>query len=255
MNSVDLHCHSTASDGTLPPEEVVRLAKTNNLSGLSLTDHDTIAGIAAAAAEAASLGVDFLPGIEISATFPHPGTLHILGYGVDPHSPVLHDLTRGLIEARDNRNPRIVAKLNELGIPITMQEVEAQAASADNLLPGSSSPTDHVIGRPHIAGVLVKKGYVNSIKQAFDKYLGQGGSAYFDKERLAPARAFELIRQSGGVAVLAHPIQLRPENDAQLDRTVKDPSTSASSASKSFTATMTPPGSKNALGWRSAIIS
>jgi predicted metal-dependent phosphoesterase TrpH len=214
MDFVDLHSHSTASDGTLPPEEVVRLAKSNGVSGLALTDHDTVAGVAAAAAEAAKLGIDFLPGIEISATYPEPGTLHILGYGVDPNSTVLHDLTRGLIEARDNRNPRIVAKLNELGIAITMAEVEAQAAT--------SASESQVIGRPHIAAVLVKKGYVSSIKNAFDQYLGQGKPAYYDKERLAPERAFELIRLSGGVAVLAHPIQLRSQNDAQLDRAVKD---------------------------------
>src|SRR5258708_18425291 len=216
MSFVDLHCHSTASDGTLPPEAVVRLAKENNLSGLSLTDHDTIAGIAPAAAEAKKLGIDFVPGIEISAAFPHPGTLHILGYGVDPDSSVLHDLTRQLIDARDNRNPRLIAKLNELGVAITMDEVEEQARA------GAEPGTIQVIGRPHIAAVLLKKGYVTSIKQAFNEYLGQGGKAYFDKERLPPSRAFELIRQSRGVAVLAHPIQLRLGNDAELDRVVKD---------------------------------
>jgi predicted metal-dependent phosphoesterase TrpH len=129
-----------------------------------------------------------------------------------------------LIEARDNRNPRIIAKLNELGVAITMQEVEAQAARSTPPSPAHLSPgaTAQVIGRPHIAAVLLKKGYVSSIKQAFNQYLGQGGSAYFDKERLEPRRAFELIRLSGGVAVLAHAIQLRIENDAALDRVVKD---------------------------------
>src|SRR5258706_1079743 len=209
MSFVDLHSHSTASDGTFPPEEVVRLAKAANLSGLSLTDHDTIVGIAPASAEAKKLGIDLLPGIEISAAFPQPGTLHILGYGVDPGSAVLHDLTRQLIDARDNRNPRIIAKLNELGIPITMDEVERESGGG-------------VTGRPHIAAVLLKKGYVTSIKQAFDKYLGQGAPAFFDKQRLPPERAFDLIRQSRGVAVLAHPLQLRAQNDAQLDRIVKD---------------------------------
>lgn len=209
MSYCDLHCHSTASDGTMRPQEVVRLAKSNGLSALALTDHDTVAGVAAAADEAKKLGIDFLPGIEISAVYPQPGTLHILGYGVDPHSQVLHDLTRGLREARNNRNPQIIQKLNELGVAITMDEVKQQAG-------------DGVVGRPHIAAVLHKKGYVSSIKQAFDKYLGQGGAAYFDKERLDPQKAFELIRQSGGLAVLAHPIQLRTQNDAQLDRVVKD---------------------------------
>src|SRR5688572_15508806 len=112
---VDLHCHSTASDGTLPPAEVVRLAHRNELSAMSLTDHDTIGGVREAAAEAAKLGIDFLPGIEISAEYGPPGIMHILGYGVDPNSPTLRDMTTTLIAGRDNRNPRIVAKLNEMG--------------------------------------------------------------------------------------------------------------------------------------------
>lgn len=205
---VDLHCHSTASDGTLAPEAVARLAKERGLSAFILTDHDTIAGVPAAMAEAAKLGVDFLPGIEISADY-KPGTMHLLGYGVDPQSQVLADMNKGLIEARDQRNPRIIARLNELNVAITMEEIEAQAGG-------------EVVGRPHIAAVLVRKGYVNSIKAAFDKYLGTTGAAYFDKERLSPGRAIELVRESGGVTVLAHPVQLRTENDGQLERVLKD---------------------------------
>ncbi|HZZ44475.1 MAG TPA: PHP domain-containing protein [Tepidisphaeraceae bacterium] len=210
MNAyVDLHCHSTASDGTMAPAEVVQLAKRSGLSAMALTDHDTIGGIAEAAEEAKKVGVDFLPGIEISAEFPAPGTLHLLGYGVDPQSAVLLDLTKQLLEGRDNRNPRMVARLNELGIRVTMQEWEAESGGV-------------VLGRPHLAKILVQKGYVKTIKEAFDKYLGTTGAAYVDKERLGPQRAMELIRESGGVAVLAHPIQLRTGNDAELDRVVKD---------------------------------
>ena len=128
MEYVDLHSHSTASDGTFAPEAVVRLAADCGLAGLALTDHDTIAGIAAAAAEAARLGMDFIPGIEISAAYPDPGTLHILGYGINPASPVLRDMTKTLLQGRDDRNPKIIAKLQELGVAITMEEVEAQAA-------------------------------------------------------------------------------------------------------------------------------
>ncbi len=206
---VDLHCHSTASDGTLPPAEVVRLAQRNGLSALALSDHDTIGGIAEAAAEAERIGIDFLPAIEISCECPAPGTMHLLGYGVDPNSAILHDLTRRLIDARDNRNPRIIQRLNELGVAITMEELEQEAGGA-------------VVGRPHIAAILARKGYVSSIKQAFDKYLGQGGAAYFDKERITPREAFGLVRDSGGLPVLAHPVQLRTENDAELERVLKD---------------------------------
>jgi predicted metal-dependent phosphoesterase TrpH len=205
---VDLHCHSTASDGTLPPADVVALAVRNGLSALSLTDHDTIAGIGEAAAAAGRLGIDFLPGIEISAEYPHPGTLHLLGYGVDPQCPELAGLTQTLRAGRDQRNPRIVDRLRELNVAITMDEVTDEAGG-------------DVIGRPHIAAILLRKGYVSSIKQAFDKYLAPGGLAYFDKERLAPRQAIEMIIGSGGIPVLAHPIQLRTENDAQLDRAVK----------------------------------
>jgi predicted metal-dependent phosphoesterase TrpH len=215
---VDLHSHSTASDGTLPPAEVVRLAAGCGLSGMALTDHDTIGGIAEAAAEAKAVGIDFLPGIEISAEYPHPGTMHILGYGIDPASASLGSMTRQLLEGRDNRNPRIIARLRELGVAITMEEVEREAQIAEAEKQGKKKP----IGRPHIAAILVRKGYVSSVKQAFDKYLAPGGSAYFDKERLTPRQALEMIRESGGLPVLAHPVQLRTENDAQLERVVKD---------------------------------
>ena len=215
---VDLHCHSTASDGTFAPADVVRLARDRNLSGLALTDHDTIGGVAEASAEAKRLGIDFLPGIEISAEYPHPGTMHVLGYGVDPESAVLRDLTRTLLEGRDNRNPRIIARLRELGVAITREEVELEAKAAEAETEGKRKP----IGRPHIAAILLRKGYVSSIKQAFDKYLAPGGLAYFDKERLSPRRALEMIRESGGLPVLAHPVQLRTGNDAQLERAVKD---------------------------------
>jgi predicted metal-dependent phosphoesterase TrpH len=212
---VDLHCHSTASDGTLPPADVVRLARDSGLAGLALTDHDTIGGIAEAGAEAEKLGLAFLPGIEISCEYPHPGTMHILGYGVDPASETLRSLTTQLLEGRDNRNPKIINRLNELGVAITMAEVEqeAEATAADSKKP---------IGRPHIAAILLRKGYVSSIKQAFDKFLAPGGLAYFDKERLTMRQAMEMIQQSGGMPVLAHPVQLRTTSDAELERVVKD---------------------------------
>jgi hypothetical protein len=135
--------------------------------------------------------------------------MHLLGFGIDPASTVLGELTRTLLAGRDNRNPKIVARLRELNVAITMEEVQAQAGGV-------------VVGRPHIAAILVAKGYVSSIKQAFDKYLAPGGLAYFDKERLTSKQAMEMIIASGGLPVLAHPIQLRTENDAQLGRVVKD---------------------------------
>lgn len=209
MSFVDLHCHSTASDGTLPPAEVVRLAKQNGLTALSLTDHDTVAGIEEAAHTAKELGIDFISGIEISAEYPHPGTMHILGYGVDPENPALTNLTETLLAGRDNRNPRMVEKLNEMGVSVSMKEWEAEAKGA-------------VLGRPQLAAILHRKGYVSSIKEAFNKYIGQGAPAYFDKERLAPRAAIERIRAAGGLPVLAHPTQLRRENAAQVETEIKN---------------------------------
>src|SRR5439155_11952169 len=136
-------------------------ARDAGLSALSLTDHDTVGGIDEAAAEARRLSIDFLPGIEISAEYPHPCTLHLLGYGIDPTSPVLREMTSKLIEGRDSRNPKIIARLQELGVAITMDELEKEA--------GKDTDPKSVVGRPHIAAILNRKGYVSSIKQAFDK--------------------------------------------------------------------------------------
>lgn len=207
---VDLHTHSTASDGTFSPTELIDQAKQNGLSAIALTDHDTVDGIFEAALRANEIGIDFLPGIEISAESPTPGgTLHILGYGIDPSSEVLKDLTKTLRSGRDTRNPRIISRLNQLGVPITLEEVQSIVGKG-------------VMGRPHIAAVLVKKGVVRSIQEAFDRYLGQGGLAYFDKERLTSRQAIERIRSAGGLAVLAHPVQLRTTNHAELERILKD---------------------------------
>jgi 3',5'-nucleoside bisphosphate phosphatase len=175
VQCVDLHCHSTASDGTLPPWQVVHLAKDSGLVALALTDHDTIAGLAEAATTAKEIGLEFLTGIEISCEAARPATVHMLGYGVDIESLPLKELTSQLIAGRDDRNPRIIRKLNDLNVAITMEEVEQEARG-------------DVVGRPHIAAVMLRKGYVNSIKQAFDKFLATGAAAYFDRDRPTPGR-------------------------------------------------------------------
>ncbi|MCC6239438.1 MAG: PHP domain-containing protein [Phycisphaerales bacterium] len=218
MSHVDLHCHSTASDGTFSPADVVRLAKKNKLSGLALTDHDTTNGLAEASAEAAQLGIDFVTGIEISAVFPYPGRMHLLGYGIDPASADLRAIISQLLEGRDDRNPRIIAKLQSLNVAISMEEVEAQARIGTSDQTGGHKP----IGRPHIAAVLLKKGYVSSIKQAFDKYLAPGGLAYVDKERVSRQQIIDAIHRSGGVCVLAHPFQLHTADEVQLEKVIKE---------------------------------
>jgi predicted metal-dependent phosphoesterase TrpH len=211
---VDLHTHSTASDGTMSPAALMRAAKGAGLAGIALTDHDTGNGLKEAAAEAAKLGLRFVPGIEISADYPAPGTLHILGHFIDPESAGLTKMSTILLEARNARNPRIVERLNELGCKITMEQVEGIAKS--KVPPG----TPVVIGRPHIAQALVDAGCVASVKQAFDVYLGTTGAAYFPKERLTPRQAIECIHEAGGLATVAHPVQLRCENFAHLQTVI-----------------------------------
>jgi len=210
MAYVDLHTHSTASDGTLSPTALMQAAKAAGLVGIALTDHDTGNGLKEAAAEAANLGLRFVPGIEISADYPTPGTLHILGHFIDPESPALHKMSTLLLEARNLRNPRIIDRLRELGCSITMEQVEGIAR--EKVAPGQPV----VVGRPHIAEALVRSNAVASTKQAFDVYLGTTGAAYFPKERLTPRQAVECIHEAGGLATVAHPVQLRCENPAHL---------------------------------------
>jgi len=212
---VDLHAHSTASDGACPPAELVRLAEAKRLAAVALTDHDTLAGLAEARAEAAlHPRLRLVEGIEVSARFTG-GTLHILGLGIDPEAEELRRLAERLREARDERNPKMLARLRALGVPITMEDVLAEGSA-----PADGRPL--VIGRMHFALALCRKGCATSVAEAFDRYLGDGAPAYVDKERIAPAEAIGAIRQAGGLAVLAHPVQLHLANRAQLERVVRE---------------------------------
>lgn len=210
MQYVDLHTHSTASDGTFTPTQLIHSAKAAGLVGIALTDHDTGNGLKEAAAAAKEVGIRFVPGIEISADYPLPGQMHILGHFIDPDSQALQDMSIQLLAARDARNPKIVARLNELGCKITMEQVEAIAHR--------NVPADKpvVIARPHIAQALVESKCVANIKDAFNVYLGTTGAAYFPKERLSPRQAIDCIHAAGGLATLAHPIHLQAQNHAHL---------------------------------------
>ena len=210
MAFVDLHTHSTASDGTLAPAELMRAAAAAGLAGIALTDHDTGNGLQEAAAEARRLGLRFVPGVEISAEYPAPGTLHILGHFVDGESAGMRKMSEILLAGRNARNPKIIARLNELGCRVTMAMVEEIARQRVK----EGRPV--VIGRPHIAEALVRAGCVASIKQAFDVYLDTTGAAYFPKERLTPRQAIACIHEAGGLATVAHPVQLRCANPAHL---------------------------------------
>jgi hypothetical protein len=191
---IDLHTHSTVSDGSDAPSHVAELAQMNGCSAFALTDHDRMDGLDEAGKRAAEVGVELVPGCEISCEVPK-GTMHVLIYFVEPGGPLETELVR-LQEARDARNARMFDRLsNELGLPITPEEVEAEAGGKG-------------IGRPHVAAVLLRKGVVSSIQEAFDVWLAKGRPAYLDKERLAPSVAVRLAVASGGVPVLAHPLSL-----------------------------------------------
>lgn len=218
---VDLHTHSTASDGGLDPQALIDLAEKCQLAAVGLTDHDTTAGLARAAARAAGYPeLTFVPGIEVSALLAtRPGaTLHILGLGIDPEAPKLQALTANLREARIQRNPRIVEKLQAVGIDITLDDVFAVANAAAIGL----DPEGRIVSRVHFAQVLMQKKVVATFFDAFEQYLGTKGQAYVPKDRLAPREVFDAIHAAGGAAFLAHPPSMQYDNDAQLKRLVHD---------------------------------
>lgn len=193
MILIDLHTHSTCSDGTLSPEALVRAAKARKVSVLSLTDHDTTEGVSKFLSACSHAGIRGLSGIELSAEAPY--TLHILGYNITPGNGPLEKRLARLREHRKDRNAAICKRLRELGLDITLEEVQEEAKG-------------DVVARPHIARVLIRKGYVQDMAGAFRVYLADGAAAYIPRVRLSPAECIELIRQSGGVPVLAHPGQM-----------------------------------------------
>jgi predicted metal-dependent phosphoesterase TrpH len=192
----DLHSHTTASDGVHAPEENVRMALAAGLSALAITDHDTVSGLTEAIAEGVRCGVQVVPGVEIS-TIANGKDIHILGYWIDYKQPLLLNRLTGLRETRNLRNDMMLERLRGLDMQITMAEVMAE-------LKGSKGKDD-TVGRPHIGAVLLRKGYVASISEAFEKYLGKSGAAYVNPPRILPAEAITWIREAGGAAVLAHP--------------------------------------------------
>ncbi|WP_442950617.1 PHP domain-containing protein [Paenibacillus sp. FJAT-27812] len=203
MNGLaDLHTHTTASDGMQSPAENVRLAKAAGLAAIAITDHDTVAGVAEAMLEGERLGITVVPGVEVS-TVADGTDIHILGYYTSNDDEKWLTRLASLRRVRDQRNEMILDKLCELGIAITMDEVVA-AAHGDGKLEALQDAAVS-IGRPHIAAVLVNKGIVSTMKEAFDRYLKTGAAAYVNPPRLNPFEAVDWIREAGGTSVIAHP--------------------------------------------------
>ena len=213
---VDLHTHSTASDGTLRPAEVLAAADYVGLAAVALTDHDTTAGLAEAREAAGQFpALLFVPGVEVSARF-STGTMHILGLGIDPAADPMAELTQRLRQARDERNPKIIRKLQTFGVQITLDEVRAIAQERHR------RRNSGIISRMHIAETLRRQGYVRDVREAFSRYVGLGAPAYVEKDHLAPREVITAIVDSGGLAFLAHPAHLLCSNRAQLERVVRD---------------------------------
>lgn len=200
--AVDLHLHSLFSDGSDSPTEIVTAAAKLGLTGIALTDHDILEGIPEAAASAAKHGIRFIGGTELSVLW-RDQSMHMLVYFLDPVPGPLQDRLNELRESRQGRNIEIVARLQKIGLDITLAEVQAEAGTG-------------VMGRPHFAGVLIEKGYVSTVPEAFDRYLATGRPAYVPRMRLTAAEAITLGRESRAVPVIAHPhtLNLRAEDFA-----------------------------------------
>ena len=196
---IDLHTHTTASDGSLTPTALVQKAHGIGLVALAVTDHDTLSGLAEAEGEAQRLGLDFLTGVELSVE-DKEGRFHLLGYGFDPNSVELGEKLIALRRSRAARNTQMAAKMAALGLPVTMEDVRNAAKKH-----AEGGEDSEVIARPHFAQALITAGVVASVQEAFDKYLASGKPLYQAKDVLTPADAIALLHRAGGVAVMAHP--------------------------------------------------
>lgn len=188
----DLHVHSSASDGTLSPHAIVRLAARAGLTHLAITDHDSVSGLDEALDACVALGVKLIPGVELSATTERGDDVHILGYFIDPTSPLLLDRLTRFRLARSHRAERMVRSLADAGIPVTIDEVLRFAQDA-------------AIGRAHVARAIVASGHAVSVKDAFERFIGRDAPHYIAKESPRPEEAISYIIEAGGIPVIAHP--------------------------------------------------
>lgn len=208
---IDLHIHSTASDGSFTPSQIVALAQEKGVRAISITDHDSIDGLKELLQIHSNGGPEWISGVEISCEPPKQfrqlGSIHMLGYGFSIYDRQLNATLLQAKQARENRNPQIIEKLNDLGIDISIAEIEARFGARQ-------------MGRPHIARLLVEKNIVENFDEAFDKYLAKGRPAYVDKFKVSCEQGIRIIREAGGIPVLAHPGLLDLKTDALLEQFV-----------------------------------
>lgn len=194
---VDLHLHTTASDGSLTPAQLVALALERGLATIAVTDHDSTEGVDAALAAARDSDLEVIPGVELNTDVEN-GEVHVLGYFLDHHHPELQDRLVRLRTGRLGRGEGMVQRLRQLGLDLSWDRVQELAGVAEG----------GAVGRPHIARALVEKGFVGSVREAFDRYIGNDGPAYVAREKLDPTAAVQIIRGAGGVPALAHPADI-----------------------------------------------
>jgi hypothetical protein len=204
---IDLHIHTTASDGTFRPRDMVALAARSGLRAVAVTDHDTAAGNREALDAAAEFGIEVVPGVEISADSPY-GTLHIVGLFIRPDDEPMEAVLTELRRFRDERNRKMIILLEKMGIIVTMEELLKEAGG-------------DLVGRPHFASLLVKKGAVKTYQEAFDVYLKTGGKAFLDKKRLPSDQAIAMIEAAGGLPILAHPYLMRNKDESGFEANLR----------------------------------
>ncbi len=206
---IDLHLHTTASDGTSSPKEVVRKAASLGFSAIAITDHDTISGLEEALAAGDRYNIEVVPGIELNTDY-KDFEVHILGYFIDYKSEILLDRLASLKKARYNRIKKMIDKLAEIEIEISFAEVKELAGDAP-------------LGRAHLAQVIIEHGYESEWGAVFDKYIGRRGPAYVERKKITPQKAIDLIKSIGGVPIVAHPALINSEQviDELIDWGVK----------------------------------
>ncbi len=206
VHEVDLHLHTTYSDGTLTPTELVDLCARKGLKVIAISDHDSTEGVAEAQSAAIRHGIEIIPAIELSTDVPD-NEIHMLGYFIDMEDTGFQDLLREFRAGREDRGRKMVERLDGLGMDITWEEVERIADGA-------------AVGRPHIAQALIERGYVSVWQEAFDKYLGRTGPAYVERTRLEPEEAVRVLLDNGALPVMAHPLYYEREDTRKLKNLV-----------------------------------
>lgn len=225
MHNVDLHTHSNKSDGSMSPTELITAAKSKGLSAIALTDHDTTDGIDEALAAGKELGITVIPGVELSCEY-QGKDVHIVGLDINHHDAGFAATLKEFVDSRDLRNRKMCQKLTDAGLPVDYDELV-------------STFGESVITRAHYARYMLSKGYIKSLPEAFDRYIGDNSPCYIPREKVTPAQGIKLILEAGGIPVLAHPLLYKMGKD-RLDTLVSELTSEGLIALEAIYSTYTP---------------